>query len=691
MAKLNLEYYSGDNRYSDGDIENEILKIAQEGQTLKELGTVEFPILYHMSKVRENILNWYPFREGAVCLEIGSGCGAISGLLCEKAKRVVSVELSKRRADINYARHKELENLEIMVGNLNDMNFAEQFDYVVLNGVFEYAMSFTKGDQPYEDFLNFAASFLKPDGIILIAIENRLGLKYFAGAPEDHTDAYMDGLNGYPGNNSVRTFSKGEWLDLMNTCGFKDHKFYYPYPDYKFPCEIFTDETLESQKYGRKAWNFTENRFELFKEQEMAVSFRKEGIMDRFANSFLIEMSRANMKRTKEILYAKMNTDRKEHFAICTVVERRSGEMKVVKQPLNVTAKAHIDHLYKVQETETSHSNYHLLAGNRAEQGIEYPWLSGKSLGYQAELAIQNKQPQKVKELVQKLYEQYLIPQAKEMDYENQNFEQVFGTMKLAADKAKRQCICPANIDLILDNIFPDGERMQVIDGEWIFDFPVPVQFIIWRTINEIYGNCPWLENQLSRASFMQSYDIGKAEEAIFWEWSTHFALHYVGANSLAEYSVPEVGINLAEIRARRMQEQWLDSTLYMDSGTGFSEENSQKVKSKLTEDGKISLIFELPKAENIKALRFDPLEGRPCFCQLTCSEAVLIPANASGKEQEKDLFLTTDPSYQVAYKGSVPDRIKIEGIIEVLDKDWALQKAQQVQVSQKSRFKFWR
>ena len=109
---------------------------------------------------------------------------------------------------------------------------------------------------------------------------NRLGLKYFAGAPEDHTNAYMDGLRGYPENLSVRTFSKEEWKELLGDCGLGYYRFYYPYPDYKFPCEIFTDETLKSQKYGRKTWNFTEERFELFPEQEMAAAFCKEGIMD---------------------------------------------------------------------------------------------------------------------------------------------------------------------------------------------------------------------------------------------------------------------------------------------------------------------------------------------------------------------------------------------------------------------------
>ena len=103
MAKFNLDYYSGENFYSDGDIEKEILKIVKTQGSYESMENVPFPVLYHLSRVRENILNWYPFQEDATCLEIGSGCGAISGLLCERMKKVVSVELSKQRADINMA------------------------------------------------------------------------------------------------------------------------------------------------------------------------------------------------------------------------------------------------------------------------------------------------------------------------------------------------------------------------------------------------------------------------------------------------------------------------------------------------------------------------------------------------------------------------------------------------------------
>ena len=200
MANLNLSYYSGRDQYSDGDIEDTILRLVRAGKNPGDDGDRAFPVLYHLSPVRENILSWYPFREGASALEIGAGPGAITSLLCRRCRKVTSVELSHRRARINYERNKACRNLTIMVGNLNDMRFEEPFDYVILNGVFEYAGSFTEGEDPYGTFLKRCAGYLKEDGLLLIAIENRLGLKYFAGAPEDHTDNYMEGLKGYPDN-----------------------------------------------------------------------------------------------------------------------------------------------------------------------------------------------------------------------------------------------------------------------------------------------------------------------------------------------------------------------------------------------------------------------------------------------------------------------------------------------------------
>ena len=51
MAELNLDYYTAKDHYSDGDIEETLLKMAQEGKSFEDLpeDEVSFPMVYHFS------------------------------------------------------------------------------------------------------------------------------------------------------------------------------------------------------------------------------------------------------------------------------------------------------------------------------------------------------------------------------------------------------------------------------------------------------------------------------------------------------------------------------------------------------------------------------------------------------------------------------------------------------------------
>lgn len=140
-----------------------------------------------MSHLRHNILNWFPFKKNCTILEIGAGCGALTGLLCERASKVVAVELTKRRAEVNFQRHQHYDNLEIVVCDFQSIPSKWKYDYIIINGVLEYAAYMVKSSQPYEDFLKISADHMNAKGRMLLAIENRLGLKYFSGAKEDHT------------------------------------------------------------------------------------------------------------------------------------------------------------------------------------------------------------------------------------------------------------------------------------------------------------------------------------------------------------------------------------------------------------------------------------------------------------------------------------------------------------------------
>lgn len=288
---LNLQFYKGEDRYSDGDIEDRLLELCESGRDMDEIlrQEEEWPILYHLSDIRENLLDWYGFNPGGTLLEIGAGCGAVTGLFCRKTAQVTAIDLSKRRSTINAARNGRYGNLEILVGNFEDIRIQDTFDYVTLIGVLEYAGYYISEEEPYLEMLRRVKSFLKPGGKLMIAIENKYGLKYWAGAPEDHTGGLFDGVEDYGRVRGVRTFSKPELAGLLSEAGFLEQEFYYPMPDYKLPDAIYSDIFLPKPgMLENTAVAYDRDRCQMFREAGAWEGILKDGQFPYFANSFLV-------------------------------------------------------------------------------------------------------------------------------------------------------------------------------------------------------------------------------------------------------------------------------------------------------------------------------------------------------------------------------------------------------------------
>lgn len=290
---LNYKFYKGEDIYSDGDIENDILEIVKtkSPSEIEELLTEgnNWPILYHLSPIRQNILRWYDFDKTESILEIGSGCGAITGLFCEKLGRVVGIDLSKRRSTINAYRNKQYSNLEIMVGNFEDIVIEEKFDYVSLIGVLEYSIYYINSENPFIDMLKKARKFLKPGGRLIVAIENKYGMKYWSGAREDHTGKEFDGIQGYRDVEKVRTFSRGKLESMLMEAGFKTNDFYYPVPDYKLPLEVYSEKYLPKEgAFKEISPSYDLSRMLYFDEIAAYNSVCEDGLFQQFANSFLV-------------------------------------------------------------------------------------------------------------------------------------------------------------------------------------------------------------------------------------------------------------------------------------------------------------------------------------------------------------------------------------------------------------------
>lgn len=244
-----------------------------------------FPVLYHFSHVRENAVSWLPMKGDERVLELGAACGALTGKLCEMAGHVVSVDASKKRGLVNAYRHQTCDNLEIRIGDFKDMEEQlECFDLITLIGVFEDAADYVDAKEPFSALLSLLKKHLNPGGRILVAMDNPLGMKYFAGNADEHTGQYFDSIRG----NGVKTLSKTEWQELMAKTGMKG-EFYYPYPDFRFPMAIYSDEWLPAVgELDNAKGNFAYPRVGLFDEGKAFDEIIKNGLFTQFANAYII-------------------------------------------------------------------------------------------------------------------------------------------------------------------------------------------------------------------------------------------------------------------------------------------------------------------------------------------------------------------------------------------------------------------
>ena len=89
-----------------------------------------------------SVILYFSSASHTFVLEVGSGCGAITGALSRKAGSVTCVDLSKKRSLINAYRHSESENVTIHIGNFTDVepDLPADYDYICLIGVFEYGL-----------------------------------------------------------------------------------------------------------------------------------------------------------------------------------------------------------------------------------------------------------------------------------------------------------------------------------------------------------------------------------------------------------------------------------------------------------------------------------------------------------------------------------------------------------------------
>lgn len=501
--------------YSDGETtENKMLDIAQrypEDTVQDYIGKCsEYTVNNTFSSVRWNILNWYPFKKDADVLEVGAGMGALTGLLCEKAKSVVSVEMSEARASVIKARYSERKNLKIVTEDILKWESPQKFDYVVFIGVLEYADVFLESSNPYNDFIEKAKSFLKPDGVLLFAIENKTGLKYWVGGSEDHLQEPYVGLEGYEQKHTPRTFSKSELEQLLNNVGFKNKRFYYVLPDYKFPEIIATDEYKPDYLNLQKvSFTYSKNSLLTMNEKYLYKDILENNVLDFFANSYLVECS-LQQKKERKVIYVSSKGEVKKIYRVSTVLY---NDGSIYKIPMHEQAVQHIDNIYYNTEF-LKQRGIDILGYVREGNTLKCDAYHGVSAQDYFGKLLRNNDRSGLFSFLEEFRTE--LVKSSDMVFD----KSIVDELNIDVSEYQMGPILEKGfVDLTFYNSFYENGKFIFYDQEWCFD-NVPLNFILYYAVNSAYSRLQE-KTDISLQEIWNYLNIGK-ETSVFNALESH-------------------------------------------------------------------------------------------------------------------------------------------------------------------------
>lgn len=596
--------------YSDGDTaENTLAKIIREAADVSVLSPelpqycTDWAKLYHLSPSRGNLFR--PFEhllKGRRVLEIGAGCGAISRYLGEAGAEVLALEGSPRRAAIAASRTRGLNNVTVLAERFDDFKVEEQFDVVTLIGVLEYASMFSADPDPAHGMLKRIRQLLKPDGHLFIAIENQLGLKYFAGAPEDHMGIAMYGIEGRYEHGQPKTFGKKELEHLIARAGFASSEFLSPCPDYKLPNSLITENGFVSREFdaAELAWQNARKdpqlpahtHFNL--EKTWPVVIDNQLGMD-LANSFLVLASNTQEKIIAErVLAYHYSTGRKADYCKQAIFVKTPVGIKVRSNRLDgmshVTAPvgSACETFHHILSAEQDYAEGKVLSAAFLEAALSQGWTVGSFAPF---------------------LQQYL-----------NSLKTLLVSEGATVDLSNASSVLPGRyLDAVPQNVVVDGKgNPQLIDLEWEMTAGVELGHLLMRGLLLLIASATPFSSSptaISRRDFISQLlataglTVSEQDLDRYAQAEAEFQEQVTGRNARTflnwqpDATIPVVGVQ--DSAAPK-----LATLYYCDKHSTFSESSTL---SQLARDGAQTLVFDISQL-GAEQLRFDPVNACQSF-----------------------------------------------------------------------------
>lgn len=295
--------------------------------------------------IRKGLLQWYDFKAGGRALCVGGG-EALEELLSERSLDVVSASCA--------------ETCEAAWRESHDGSF----DYLVCVEALEE-------EEDPRAVLRAWRGVLKPEGTLLLGMNNRLGLRYFCGDKDPYTRRNFDGIEGYrrayvkaEDRFRGRCYDQAELKKMLTGAGWDSFRFYSVLPDLRNASLMIPEDELPNEDLAARVFHTYNAPGTVFLEEEgLYEGLLSNGMFHKMANAFLIEC--APDGRRSDVRYVTNSMDRGPERACVTLVR---GSGVVEKRPACEEGLCRLEKLVRHHLDLEAHGVQ--TAGGRIENGV---------------------------------------------------------------------------------------------------------------------------------------------------------------------------------------------------------------------------------------------------------------------------------------------------------------------------------
>lgn len=372
----------------------------------------------------------------------------------------------------------------------------------------------------------------------------------------------------------------------------------------------------------------------------------------------------------EKIVYTKYSTERADKFKIVTSIVRDTNlKKRVEKRARHKEARSHIEslsHKYKNLKTYYKDSSMEVVPCDICDSKAVFPFVEGHDLESILDQCSADRDIRKFLADIEN-YRRIITEHIDLVPFQVcEEFIQVFGQ---EYPETGVDAFTISNIDLIFSNIIIADDTWKIIDYEWVFDFLVPVDFVVYRAVKnyiEMSVNRNWLADSDIYSLLGFSLLDRKRYDSMDRYFQKYVAGDAVTLENLYQ-NMSTKAVKLSDIIVKNLgEENNNEIQVFYDIGSGYSEENSYKIYPSFDQ----LIEFEIELNESVKAVRFDP--GRE-FCVVKVVNAIGegkecydldIFSNGVGIGNGFFVFLTEDPQFYIQRLDKDIHKIRIEAVI---------------------------